>query len=103
MDKQICERIRTLRVNKLLTQQKVADYIGYSQRIYSNYECNVTEIPADVLIKLAKLHDTTTDYILGVNNKKTVFVDGLTDKQIETVKLLVSDLISGNNAKKKIL
>ncbi|MCL2773918.1 MAG: helix-turn-helix transcriptional regulator [Oscillospiraceae bacterium] len=102
MDERIRNRIKDLRKNKILSQQKVADYVGCSQRTYSGYERGEFEVPTDIVVKLAELHDTTTDYILGVNNKKVVFVDGLTDKQIETVKLLISDLISGNNAKNQI-
>ena len=94
------ERIRELRENKILSQQKVADYLQCDQRTYSSYERGKTTIPPEVLIKLAKLHDTTVDYLLRINDRKMICVDGLTAKQTESVKVIVSDLISGNNRQK---
>ncbi len=62
-------RIRDLREDNDLTQQKVAEYLGMKQAQYSRYERGVRDIPTDILIKLAKLYGTTTDYILGLTNK----------------------------------
>jgi transcriptional regulator with XRE-family HTH domain len=64
------ERIRHLREDKDLTQTQVADYLKCSQRIYSNYERGEVDIPTGILIKLAELHNTSTDYILNRINRK---------------------------------
>jgi transcriptional regulator with XRE-family HTH domain len=53
-----------------LTQTQVADYLKCSQRIYSNYERGEVDIPTGILIKLAELHNTSTDYILNRTNRK---------------------------------
>ena len=58
-------RIRDLREDKDLTQTQIAEYLNCSQRIYSNYERGDVDIPTQILIKLAKLHDTSVDYLLG--------------------------------------
>lgn len=44
------ERIRNLRVDNDLTQQKVADYLHVKQNIYSQYEIGVLNYPVKVLI-----------------------------------------------------
>lgn len=62
------KRIRDLREDHDLTQQKVADYLNMKQSQYSRYERGVRDIPTDVLIALAKLYKTSTDYILGLTN-----------------------------------
>ena len=62
------KRIRDLREDNDLTQQKVADYLNMKQSQYSRYERGIRDIPTDVLIKLAKLYKTSTDYILGLTN-----------------------------------
>jgi transcriptional regulator with XRE-family HTH domain len=63
-------RIRNLREDKDLTQVQVAEHLNCSQRIYSNYERGEVDIPTSILIKLADLHNTSTDYILNRTNRK---------------------------------
>ena len=57
-------RIRDLREDNDLTQQQVADYLKMKQPQYNRYEKGYRDIPSDVLIALADLYNTTTDYIL---------------------------------------
>jgi transcriptional regulator with XRE-family HTH domain len=64
------QRIRNLREDKDLTQVQVAEHLNCSQRIYSNYERGEVDIPTGILIKLADLHNTSTDYILNRTNRK---------------------------------
>ena len=62
-------RIRDLREDHDLTQQKVADYLNMKQSQYSRYERGVRDIPTDVLIALSNLYKTSTDYILGLTKE----------------------------------
>lgn len=57
-------RIRDLREDNDLTQQQVSDYLKMKQPQYNRYEKGYRDIPSDVLIALADLYNTTTDYIL---------------------------------------
>ena len=57
-------RIRDLREDSDLTQQQVSDYLKMKQPQYNRYEKGYRDIPSDVLIALADLYNTTTDYIL---------------------------------------
>jgi len=59
-------RLRDLREDRDLSQQQVADYLGMKQPQYNRYERGVRDIPTDVLIRLAQLYQTSTDYILGL-------------------------------------
>ena len=63
-------RIRNLREDADLTQKQMAKILNCSQQVYLNYELGQRDIPTAILIELAKLHKTTTDYILGLNDKK---------------------------------
>lgn len=63
-------RIRDLREDRDLTQKQVAQLLGMSQTGYSKYETGENDIPTAVLIKLADLYQTTTDYLLGRTDKK---------------------------------
>ena len=68
------ERIRNLREDKDMTQTQVATYLNCSQRIYSNYERGEVDIPTGILIKLADLHNTSTDYLLNRTNSKKAYL-----------------------------
>ncbi|MDR0915686.1 MAG: helix-turn-helix domain-containing protein [Oscillospiraceae bacterium] len=57
-------RIRDFREDKDLRQEDIAQYLHCTQRSYSRYECGESDIPTDVLIKLADFHNTTIDYLL---------------------------------------
>ncbi len=63
-------RIRDLREDSDLTQKQMAEILNCSQQVYSNYELGQRDIPTSILIALAKYHKTTTDYILGLTDKK---------------------------------
>jgi transcriptional regulator with XRE-family HTH domain len=60
--------MRDLREDKDWTQKKIADYLNCSQQAYSAYELGQRDIPTQTLLALAKLHNTSTDYILGKTN-----------------------------------
>lgn len=62
-------RLRDLREDHDLTQQQVADYLGMKQPQYFRYEQGYRDLPTDILIRLADLYNTSTDYILERTNK----------------------------------
>lgn len=63
-------RIRNLREDNDLTQKEVAEYLFCDQSLYSKYERGVRDVPVIIIIKLAKLYNTSTDYILGMTDNK---------------------------------
>ncbi len=67
------ERIREIREDHFLTQQKTADLLHIGQRTYSDYESGKTRIPVDSLIILAEFYNVSMDYITGVSSLKKEF------------------------------
>ena len=67
------ERIREIREDNSLTQQKVADLLNVGQRTYADYESGKTRIPVDNLLILAKFYNVSMDYITGASNIKTEY------------------------------
>lgn len=63
-------RIRDLREDADKTQQQVADYLNMQRSVYRRYESGEREIPVWAVIKLAKFYQTSTDYILGLTNRR---------------------------------
>ena len=64
------KRIRDLREDNDMTQKQVAEYLCMKQPQYNRYERGLRDIPSDILIALAQLYNTSTDYILGLTDKK---------------------------------
>lgn len=63
-------RIKELRKKRGLMQQRLASELGITQQMLSKYERDVTLIKVDVLKKIAKYFNVTTDYLLGVSDVK---------------------------------
>ena len=62
------ERIRNLREDRDLKQKQLAEYLKIHQTTYSDYELGHLNVPIEILIKLAKLYDTSIDYIVGLTD-----------------------------------
>lgn len=66
------KRIRELREDADLTQEKLGKAINVPQRTYAYYESGQRMIPPFVLCSLADFYNVSVDYILErTNNKKT--------------------------------
>ena len=63
-------RLKELREDADLSQKTIAEYLCIKQNTYSQYETGQRQIPIDSLIKLAKYYKVSTDYILGLTDKK---------------------------------
>ena len=67
------ERIREIREDDFVTQQKVADLLHIGQRTYADYESGKTRIPVDSLLILAEFYNVSMDYITGASNNKSEY------------------------------
>ena len=68
-DKIYYRRLRELREDHDYTQTYVANFLGLSQRGYSHYEVGHYDLTGDLIIKLSKLYNVSSDYILGLKNE----------------------------------
>jgi len=66
-------RLRDLREDSDRNQTELATMLGMSQTGYSKYETGENEIPVSILIKLAEIYQTSTDYLLGRTDVKTPY------------------------------
>ncbi len=68
-------KLKNLRLEKGLTQQKLCEKLKeidcfIDRTTYSKYENGIRKLPCDILIKLSELYGTSTDCILGMDDKK---------------------------------
>ena len=64
------ERIRALREDSDLTQKDMANYLKIAQNTYSQYENGKRQIPLDILIEICRFFHVSSDYILGLSDRK---------------------------------
>lgn len=62
-------RLKDLREDREIRQEKIAQFLGISQTNYSKYELEKINIPIDALKKLADFFNTSVDYILGITDE----------------------------------
>jgi len=86
------ERIRTLRMEKNITQTDLARRISISKSMVSQYELAERHPSYDVLVKIAAFFGVTTDFLLGLDKKRTISVDGLNDREVQAVNNMIDVL-----------
>ena len=62
------KRLRDMREDHDLTQRELARALGLTQPQYFRYEQGYRDLPTDILIRLADIYHTSTDYLLGRTN-----------------------------------
>ncbi len=92
------ERLKNLRISKNLTQKQVAERLGIAISTLSGYELEEKHPSYFVLMKLARLYDVSTDYLIGMTEKRNIDVTGLSEKEINSVAEIVS-LLKTNKRK----
>lgn len=86
------EKLRSLRIERNLTQKQVADRIGLAISAVSSYESGSRYPTYDTLIKLARMFHVSTDYLLGIADKRNIDVTGLDDEDVGLISQLVDKL-----------
>lgn len=61
-------RIRDLREDHDLTQKKLGETVGVSQRTYAYYESGQRMLTPQVLCALARFYGTSVDYLLELTD-----------------------------------
>ncbi|HAZ96978.1 helix-turn-helix transcriptional regulator [Treponema sp. UBA6852] len=86
------EQIRELRNIRGISQIQLANKLGVTKQSVSNWE-NDNILPSiEMLVKIANFFEVSTDYLLGLEKKRTLDVENLTDIQISHIQLIVDDL-----------
>ncbi len=63
------KNLKEFRENKNLTQENIAEILGMKRQQYYRYETGKRELPISHLITLAEFYNTSTDQILGIQER----------------------------------
>lgn len=64
------DRLKEIREDRDLTQSDISKVLNVSQVAYSYYEIGKRQLPIDLLKKLAKYYNTSTDYLLCLTDER---------------------------------
>ena len=67
------ERVKELRIDNDYTQEYIAAKTQMKQPQYARYESGNRDFPVDILVKLAKIYNTSLDYIVGLTDEKNPY------------------------------
>ena len=87
------ERIRSLRVSHNLSQVELAKKLNVSKQSVSNWE-NDNILPSiEMLVEIAKLFSVSTDYLLGLDDRKFIDVANLSEAEIAHIQFIIDDIV----------
>ena len=93
------ERIRKLRQERNWSQVDLAKKLNVTKQSVSNWENDNIQPSIEMLVKLAEVFSVSTDYILGLEERRYLEITGLSDVEIAHVQLVIRDLVERGNIK----
>lgn len=98
----LSENIRNLRKMFNISQVDLASSLGVTKQCVSNWE-NDNILPSiEMLVKIAKFFNVSTDYLLDLNSSKVIDVSDLDENEIAHIKFIVQDLKRIKNSSSKV-
>lgn len=86
------QRIRELRIAKNMNQVKLAELVGVTKQSVSNWENDNIQPSVDIIIKLVSIFDVSADYLLELDNSRSIDVSDLSPEKIAHIQLIIDDM-----------
>ena len=93
------QRINELRQAFGWNQVELAKRLGVAKQTVSNWENDNIQPSIEMLIRLAKLFNVTTDYLLGFDQTPRLSMEGLPTEVVAHIALLIEDYKKYNTDK----
>lgn len=91
-------RLKSIRLQRGLTQKMLAHQINKSVSAISSYESNVQLPPLDVLQSIAAVLNVSIDFLVGLDHNNTYSTNNLSEKQVELIDLLFQEFQKNDSA-----
>lgn len=85
------QRISELRTALGWSQVELAKRLGVAKQTVSNWENENIQPSIEMLVRLAKLFNVTTDYLLGLENIPRLNIEGLPSNVVAHIAQLIDD------------
>jgi len=90
-------RLKTLRLQKDLTQNQLAKKLDVTRSSVSYYEKSAVYPSIEILLKMCKYFDVSADFLLGLSETKEFKISHLTDEQVEIILKIIRQFEQFNN------
>ena len=84
------ERIKELRLSRGLTQTELAKIMSVTRSSVNAWELGISVPTAAKLVELSLFFHVSTDYLLGLEAKEGISLDGLDEEQREIIYSLLT-------------
>lgn len=85
-------KLKELRLQSGMTQKQLAQKLEVSTQLISYYELKKRYPSAEVLIKLSDIFHTSTDYLLGIEDRKLLDVSNLCKEKMQCLNQIIDML-----------
>lgn len=86
------ERLKELRKSLGINQIEFGKRLNVTKQCISNWENNNIMPSIDMLIRISKTFSVSADYLLGLDDQRTLNVTGLSAEQIFHLQAIADDL-----------
>ena len=86
------ERLKELRKSLGINQIEFGNRLNVTKQCISNWENNNIMPSIDMLIRISKTFSVSADYLLGLDDQRTLNVSGLSAEQIFHLQAIADDL-----------
>lgn len=86
------ERIKQLRLSLGINQVEFGRRLGVSKQCISNWENGNIQPSIDMLIKISRSFKVSSDFLLGLDDKRTLDVSDLSTDQLFHIQALINDI-----------
>jgi transcriptional regulator with XRE-family HTH domain len=96
MNETMGQRLLRLRKARGLSQREAADRLGIDRSTISAYERNMRQPSYEILVRMVSVYKVSSDYLLGIEESRSINTKGLSDKEYEAFSFLINDLSAKN-------
>lgn len=83
--------VHELRVASSWSQVELANRLNISKQTVSNWENDNIQPSIEMLVRLSRIFNVTTDYLLGLDDTPRLSVEGLPAELVAHLSLLIDD------------
>lgn len=91
----IGEHLVKLRKERGLSSEEAAKQLGISESSLEKYEKDLTSPSYELLIRIAKLLNVSTEQLLGISTGRILNIDGLSEENRRVVREIVKNMLNG--------
>lgn len=95
------DRIKSLRISKRLKQSQLAALVGLNPTAIHYYENGFRQPTLDTLVKLSRVFNVTTDYLLGCEKHSIIDASILTPSETAILRALIAEMSDKNRELKR--